>query len=155
MKKLFVMLFVALAFACSSDDDNNNVDNGLHDPYTGDVLGTWKAVALFYEGDEIPLGCESEVTAEQDVLFTFNADNTFTMVHNCGDELPYDGGTYTKTGNVLTLVMGDGTVEEKAHMVEITPDDPDTDFNELVLEWRFGIGSGGIFDDFDVQVQKQ
>lgn len=153
MKKIFAVLFVVLAFACDSDD-NDTVDNGLHNPYTGDVIGTWKTVAVYHNGDQLPIDCESETPTEQDVLFTFYEDNTFTLEHNCQVVLPYDGGTYAKTGNVLTLIMGDGEIEEKAHMVEHVADDPATDTPELILEWRFGIGSGGMFEDYDLQVQK-
>ncbi|QEE50080.1 lipocalin family protein [Flavobacterium alkalisoli] len=159
MKKLVAVLFVALAFACSSDDDVENVDNGLHNPYTGDVLGEWKVVAVSYDGEEFPLGCELETPTEQDVYFTFLEDNTFTVEHNCGEALPYYGGTYTKTGNVLTLIFDNDTeevIQEKAHMVVVQEDDPETEEVEsFVLEWRFGIGNSGMLENFDVQVEKQ
>ncbi len=153
MKKVLAVLFVALAFACNSDDDNNEVDNGLHNPYTGEVIGVWKTIAVYHNGEQLPIGCDLETPTDQDILFTFYEDNTFTLEHNCQEVLPYEGGTYTKTGNVLTLVMGDD-IEEKAHMVEITEENPDTEVPELVLEWRFGIGSGGMLEDYDLQVQK-
>lgn len=160
MKKIVAVLFVALAFAaCTSDDDVETVDNGLHNPYTGSILGEWKAIGVSYQGEEFPLGCELETPTEQDVLFTFFEDNTFTVVHNCGEELPYNSGTYTKTGNVLTLYFAneeEEDIQEKAHMVVIQEDDPETEEEEsFILEWRFGIGNSGMLEDFDVQVEKQ
>lgn len=149
-----MLLFAALAFACNSDDDNNNVDNGLHNPYTGGVVGTWKTTAVYHNGDQLPVGCDQENPTDQDILFIFYADETFDLIHNCGEELPYNGGTYRKTGNVLRLTMGNGEVEEKAHMVELVAENPNTDAFELALEWRFDIGSGGLLEDYDIQVQK-
>lgn len=154
MKRLIAVLFVALTFACSSDDDNDTVDNGLHNPYTGSVVGTWKTIAVYHNGDALPVGCEQENPTDQDILFIFYEGNTFDLIHNCGEELPYTGGTYTKTGNVLTLTMETGDIEEKAHMVVLTEENPDTEEYELALEWRFGIGSGGLLEDYDIQVQK-
>ena len=154
MKRLFAVLFVALTFACNSDDDNDTVDNGLHNPYTGSVVGTWKTIAVYHNDDDLPLGCNQENPTDQDVLFIFHPDNTFSLIHNCGEALPYDSGTYTKTGNVLRLMVNNGEIEEKAHMVVLTEENPDTEEYELALEWRFGIGSGGLLEDYDIQVQK-
>lgn len=157
MKKLFAVLFAAMAFACSSDDDNGTVDNGLHDPYTGDVVSGWRVVAVSHNGDALPLGCDNPENTPQDVLFNLYGDNTFIIEHNCGDALPYSEGTYTKTGNVLTLIMGENNeVEEKAHMVVVSEDNPDTEMEEpLVLEWRFGIGNGDLLEGYDITVQSE
>lgn len=151
MKKVFAVLFTVLAFGCNSDD-NDQVDNGLHNPYTGGIVGLWKAIGADYNGAQIPVDCDSEITPEQEVWFMFNEDNTFTLDYNCGDELISKTGTYTKTGNVLKLMIDEN--EEKAHMVELVAENPETETPELTLEWRFGIGSGGILEDFDLVVQK-
>lgn len=150
-KKLLAVCCIAGAFACSAicDDDDGTVQDTAQIPYTGDVTGTWKTIAVYeYNGDNVPLGCTLPQTPPQDVLFTFYGDNTFTLQHNCNEPLPFNSGTYTTNGNVLTLTMGNGELEEKAHMT-------DADENSNTLDFRFfGIGAEGMLGGYRLEVQK-
>lgn len=145
MKKLFV-LFLAIAAMSCSDDSNDHVDNGLHDPYTGSVVGNWQTVALSVDGEAVDLNCDIENPYPDNYLFKFYEDNTFEIFHTCyPDEGPYASGTYSTTGNVLTLNMNGQT--GKAHMVDHLDDN-----NKL--EFRFTISSDGLFYNYYFTVQE-
>lgn len=144
MKKVFGILFMALAtLSCNSDDNNDNV-NGLKNPYTGSVVGLWQTVALSVDGEAWNLSCDEEVPVEENFSFDFKEDGTFDVYHNCDIDVLYNSGTYTTTGNVLTLNM-DG-MTGKAHMID--------NLDEDQLVFRFNIGSPGLFYDYEFVVQE-
>lgn len=151
LKTLLAAFCIAGVSACSviCEDDDAPQDTA-QTLFTGNVVGTWKTVALYeYDGDHVPLGCTQPDTPNQDVVFTFYSDNTFTVEHNCNEALPYNEGTYTTDGHVLTLTMGNGELKETAHMT-------DTDENSNTLAFRFfGIGSDqAMLGGYKLEVQK-
>ena len=145
MKKYFLIIIAVFAFGCS-DDDDNNIDNGIANPYTGSVIGTWVTNAVTIDGNSVNLGCNSDTDFEDNYTFVFYDNNNFDVYHNCYiDQGIYNSGTYTTTGNVLTLNMNGQT--GKAHMVK-SP-------NDMFLEFRFTIGSDGLFYNHSIFVKKQ
>lgn len=143
MKKVLSILLVALFATACSDDDNKS--NGIKNPYTGEVTGMWKTVGLAIDGDAVNLSCEVEMPVEENFLFDFKEDGTFDAYHNCDSEAGiYDSGTYTTTGNVLTLSMGGLT--GKAHMID--------NLDENQLGFRFSIGSDGLFYGYEFLVEE-
>lgn len=140
MKKILLLgLFAALSFSCN-EDDSLPVDNGLHNPYTGSVVGSWSTIGLRINEEVIDINCESDFEAIDNYRFVFNGDNTFTLFHNCDapeTAVAVGEGTYATNGNVLTLNM-DG-MEGKAHMIDL---DEYLDIDDEQLVFRFSIGSG-------------
>lgn len=156
MKKIFALLIAITAISCSSDDnDAVNDDNGLHDPYTGSVVGEWKTVAVAIDNEAINLDCDLEAPFEDNYYFVFHSDNTMDVYDNCllefDDEgnfdptLPHQSGTYETNGNTLTLKLNGQT--GKAHMVDYLEDD--------MLEFRFTIGSSGLFYNYHILVEER
>ena len=142
MKKIIAILFISvIALSCNDDD---TIPNGVKNPYTGSVVGLWQTVGLAVDGEVQDLSCEVEVPIEENFLFEFNEDGTFNLYHNCDIEVLYNSGTYTTTGNVLTLNM-DG-MTGKAHMID--------NLDEDQLGFRFTISSDGLFHDYDFLVQE-
>lgn len=137
MKRLFILLTLCLFISCGDDDvqqpDFSN--NGIGNPYTGSVIGIRKTVVLAIEGEAVNLSCTIETPSEKNYAFEFHEDGTFYLYHNCDPDAEIVGeGTYTTTGNVLTLNLNGQT--GKAHMVYVGND---------TLEFRFTIGSSGLF----------
>lgn len=145
MKRLLMIVLVISAFACSDDDNDNVGNNGIANPYTGSVVGTWITNGITINGNSVQLDCDNETVFEDNYTFIFNEDNSFDIYHNCYPEDGiYNSGTYTTTGNVLTLNMDGQT--GKAHMVK-APD-------EMNLEFRFTIGSEGLFYNYSIFTEK-
>jgi hypothetical protein len=148
MKKLILSFASAfMLFACS-DDDNNNT--GIQNPYTGDVTGDWKTVFVSLDDMAFSLDCTDENQFAGNFYYRFNTDGTLDVYHNCdveGEidvEQPVTTGTYTTTGNVLTVnVMGE---EGKAHMID------NLDENQLILQ--FSIRSEGLFYGYDIVIEQ-
>ena len=138
MKKILLLgLVAALSFACS-EDDSLPVNNGLHNPYTGSVVGAWSTIGLRINEEIIIVDCEAEVPAVDNYLFVFNEDNTFELYPNCDTEAEAIGsGTYTTSGNVLTLNMYG--MQGKAHMIDL---DEFLGLDDEQLMFRFSIGPG-------------
>ena len=143
MKKIFLLLFTFAALSCSSDDDNGVVDNGLKDPYTGSVVGSWETVSLSFDDYIIIFDCEDATPEYTKYLLTFNEDGSFDMNDRCTDEF-LGTGTYTTTGNVLTININGET--GKAHMIDYLDEDQQ-------LEFRFDIGDDGLFYGYEYRVQ--
>jgi len=147
MKKLLLTLSALALFACSGDDDNNGIQN----PYTGEVAGDWKTVAAGFDDMAYTLECDSETQFEGNYYYRFNTNNTLDVYYNCDiegavdDEVPFTTGTYNTTGNVLTLnILGQ---EGKAHMIDKLDDD------QLLLQ--FTIGSGGLFYGHEIIIEQR
>ena len=125
--------------SCGDDDINQNnfANNGIGNPYTGSVVGIRKTTALIINGEAVNLRCDIENISDKNYAFEFHDDNTFHLYNNCDPDAEVIGlGTYTTTGNVLTLTLNGQT--GKAHMVYVGND---------MLEFRFTIGSPGLFYD--------
>lgn len=138
MKKLFLLGLVAVLSLSCDEDDSLPVDNGLHNPYTGSVVGTWSTIGLRINEEVIDIDCEAEVPVVDNYLFVFNEDNTFELYPNCDAEAEAIGsGTYQTNGNVLTLNMNG--MEGKAHMIDL---DEYLEIEDEQLVFRFSIGSG-------------
>ncbi len=142
MKKVFLLLFALAALSCSSDDDNN-INNGIKNPYTGSVVGVWETLYMLGSDYVIPLDCENINPEDTGYLFTFHEDGTFDMHNRCTDEF-LGTGTYSKTGNVLTITINGET--GKAHMIDHLDD-------EQQLAFRFNIGDDGLFYGYEYRVQ--
>lgn len=142
MKKLLAVLFVSLAALSCNDDDT--VSNGIKNPYTGSVVGWWQTVGLAVDGDVADLSCDAEVPFEDNFIFDFKEDGTFDLYHNCEMEVLFGSGTYTTNGNVLTINMNGMT--GKAHMID--------NLDEDQLDFRFTIGSDGLFYGYYILVQE-
>lgn len=143
MKKVFLILFTLVALSCSSDDDNNNVNNGIKNPYTGSVVGTWETLYILGSDYVIPLDCEDIAPEDTSYLLTFNEDGTFDMYNKCTEEF-LGTGTYSTIGNVLTITINGET--GKAHMIDYLDD-------EQQLAFRFNIGDDGLFYGYEYRVQ--
>jgi len=148
MKKLIFGLAAFALFACSGDDDNNN---GVQNPYTGEVTGDWKTVAAGFDDMAYSLECDDENAFDGNYYYRFNADSTLDVYYNCDiegpvdDEVPFTTGTYNTTGNVLTLnILGQ---EGKAHMINNLDDD------QLILQ--FTIGSSGLFYGNEIIIEQR
>jgi len=142
MKKLCLLLIALVAFSCSDDDDATT--NGIENPYTGDVLGLWGTRNVWVDGDQMNLDCDAAVTFEDNYLFNFLENGTFTVEQQCSDAPFLESGTYTTTGNVLTLNLNG--MEGKAHMID--------DIANNRLYWRFNIGSSGLFYGYEIEVMR-
>jgi hypothetical protein len=150
MKKLIFALMAFTLFACS-DDDDNNANNGIQNPYTGEVSGDWKTVFASMDDMAFTLDCDDPNQFEGNFYYRFNADGTLNVYHNCDiegvvdTETPITTGTYTTTGNVLRVnILGQ---EGEAHMID------NLDQNRLRLE--FSIGSGGLFYGYNIVIEQQ
>lgn len=101
MKKyLFLFVLLLASFSCSSDNDDDKVDTK--------IVGKWVSVA-FDTGD----GWTYAITPS---YWIFKSDNTFET-----DYANYKQGTYTFSGNVLTLNGGFGekvTFSENGQQME-------------------------------------
>lgn len=153
MKKIFLLgLIGALCLSCNEDDDSIPVNNGLHSPYTGNVVGSWSTIGLRINQEVIDVDCDAEVPAADNYRFVFYEDNTFELYPNCDTEAEAIGtGTYATTGNVLTLNM-DG-MEGKAHMIDL---DEYLGIQDEQLVFRFSIGSGNsLFYGYEFAVDAQ
>lgn len=147
MRKIFALLTIAsLTIAsCSDDDNSNNNGNGIENPYTGSVVGTWSTVALYDNGQPVNLACDIPNPAEDNYTFKFLDNGTFDLYYNCDFDpvlTPVASGTYTTTGNVLRLNL-DGA-EGRAHMID--------NLNQDRLRFRFNIGSSGLFYGYEFVV---
>ena len=143
MKKVLLILFALVTLSCSSDDDSNNVNNGIKNPYTGSVVGTWETIAIWGDDYIIPLNCDDIAPEDTSYLLTFYEDGTFDMYNKCTDEF-LGTGTYTTTGNVLTININGET--GKAHMIDYLED-------EQQLAFSFNIGDDGLFYGYEYRVQ--
>lgn len=149
MKKTLLLLLGLTMVACS-DDDNNNVDNGLHNPYTGEVTGEWVTTGITVDDMIFVPDCDNPELTAVKYYYNFNNNGTVDVYNSCevdGEldiEMPITTGTYTTTGNVFTLTI-DG-VQGKAHMVDFLDE-----FNSLDL--RFDIGSSGLFYGQHITIQ--
>lgn len=144
MKKFIILLMAFTAFSCSSDDNDPVDNNGIRNPYTGSVIGSWKTVGLSLNDMAYDVDCDADEPADDVYTFTFFEDGTFDVYENCFPEVLYAEGTYQTTGNVLTLNLNGQT--GKAHMVD--------HLDENMLEWRFTIGDGGLFYNYYYLVEK-
>ena len=144
MKKILLLLMLTVtALGCSGDDDNNN---GVRNPYTGSVVGTWTTVGLSIDGNLVNLDCDAPAPVEDNYTFVFYEDGFFDIYHNCDPEgVIYASGTYTTTGNVLRINL-DG-MEGRAHMIDYLDEDQ--------LQFEFSIGSEGLFYGYVFTVQQQ
>ena len=145
MRKVFLLLVALVAMSCNNDDDTLPVvDNGLHTPYTGELSGTWSTTALWINGNAVDLECGA-IPFDDNYTYDFYEDGTFTIIFNCNAGAGViDTGTYTTTGNVLTLNLNGE--QGKAHMIK------GQDGGELY--WRFNIGSGGLFYGYEIKVNQ-
>jgi hypothetical protein len=150
MKKMLLLAAAFSVFACSDDDTDNN-NYGIQNPYTGEVNGDWKTIYAGFDDMAYSLDCDNDSQFEGNYYYRFNTNNTVDVYYNCDiegpvdDEVPFTTGTYNTTGNVFTLnILGQ---EGKAHMID------NLDNNELIL--RFTIGSGGLFYGHDIGIEKQ
>lgn len=147
MKRLLFLFTMCAVLSCANDDVNeptltqanvsepNFENNGIGNPYTGSVIGIRKTVGLSIDGASVNLSCQADNPSDKNFAFEFHDDNTFHLYHNCDPDAEIIGeGTYTTTGNVLTLNLNGQT--GKAHMVYVGGD---------TLEFRFTIGSSGLF----------
>ncbi|MFL9842933.1 hypothetical protein [Flavobacterium rhizosphaerae] len=152
MKKIFLVLLTLGCFTACSDDDNNDVDNGLHNPYTGTVNGDWRTKQISTSDYIITSNCENDIIAEANYYYSFNADGSVDVYNYCdnnGDihnQIPLTTGTYQTTGNVFTITIAGQ--EGKAHMVDYLDE-----YN--ALELRFDIGSSGLFYGYDITIEQQ
>lgn len=152
LKLLAACCITAVAIGCSSDCGDPSPQDSVQQFFSGEIAGTWKTVAVYeYDGDHVEVGCDLPQQPEQDVLFTFFENNTFTIQHNCDEDILFSEGTYTTNGHVLTLVMNNGELQEIAHMVHTDEAAGNTDF----IAFRFfGIGNQGMLSGYRLEVQK-
>jgi len=114
---LSVVCLTVLAFtSCSDDDDNNNVN-----PLVGVWLQVSSSTETFSNGES--QGVNNDVVDENNFIrITFNADGTFTEFYSddfSGTvETETDGGTYTTSGNTITVEYNDGEVFEEQFTLE-------------------------------------
>jgi hypothetical protein len=115
MKKLFGLLFIAIAFtACSSDDDNSSDTTSLE--------GTWKMTAF---NTENAYDLNNDGMASTSVMDETNCYQNETLVFNA------DGATGTAVNSSyaeieLTLVAG--TTDEYEYTVTCVSEDDSTPF---------------------------
>ena len=132
MKKLFGLLFIAIALtACSKDDDNNNTSVSIE--------GNWKLTAFETENaydlnnDGIPSkSVMDETNCYQNEIVNFKADGTgsaisssyadieltlvigttdeYEYVINCIPEIDVTSFTYTQNGTNVTMTVEGETV---------------------------------------------
>ncbi len=149
MKKIIAFLaFVSIISVACSDDDSNSTNNGIENPYTGSVVGTWRTVALYDNAQPVNLACDIPNPEEDNYAFEFLANGTFNLYHNCDFDpvlTPVATGTYTTTGNVLRLNL-DGA-EGRAHMID--------NLDQNMLRFRFSIGSSGLFYGYEFVVRDE
>jgi hypothetical protein len=155
MKKIALFLVAALALSCNEDDSVEIVDNGLHHPYIGSVVGSWSTIGLRVNEEIINIDCNQEVPFEENYIFTFYEDNTFELYSNCESDatvipVPVAEGTYSKSGNVLTMII-DGE-EGKAHTIDLDEYLGLEDAEQLAF--KFSIGSEGLFYGYDFAVER-
>ncbi|MEM0517765.1 MULTISPECIES: lipocalin family protein [Aequorivita] len=128
MKKLFGLLFLALAFtACSSDDDSSSNEASIEGTWKMTAFNTENAYDLNNDGTA-STSVMDETNCYQNETIVFNADGTgtafntsyadieLTLVAGTTDEYEYtvtcvseDDSTpflYTQNGNTITLTMG-------------------------------------------------
>ncbi len=68
-----------------------------------DLEGTWTATSLVFSSVEGNLVSEDEVAAGAVVTLVLRADGTYTFSFVFGEELENETGTYTVSGNTITV----------------------------------------------------
>jgi hypothetical protein len=68
-----------------------------------DLAGTWTATSLVFSSVEGNLVSEDEVTAGAVLTLVLREDATYTFSFVFGDEIEDETGTYTVSGNTLTV----------------------------------------------------
>ena len=68
-----------------------------------DLAGTWMATSLVFSSDEGDLVSEDEVDAGAVVTLVLLANGTYTFSFVFGDEIENETGTYTVSGNTITV----------------------------------------------------
>lgn len=113
MKKFLFACFAVVALtACSSDDSPAPVTPGQN----VNVIGTWKEVSyqVTHDSEWTVINCDD--TNMWGVLYTFNANGTFTASQYCENSIndfPDVNATYTILGDVLTTNAPDNVITYK------------------------------------------
>ena len=117
INKLFaVMALVCAGLAFSSCSSENKDDKD-------DLVGTWEWTSVKVGGMEISLSdlANFGMEVEEIITLTFNSDGTMNMkvVNKNGTVESSADGTYTRSGNTLTMVAYAGTPYEDTQTAEI------------------------------------
>ena len=113
-----ILIFTLVTFGCSSDDDNHNAPQNL--------VGSWHLVKT----TGTIAGINHEF-AEGTIIWTFNTNNTVTVVNNNENESlqsGFESGTYSY--NVGNNPGSPTSLPECAKYINISTDE----FNCMVLE---------------------
>ncbi|TFH14725.1 MAG: hypothetical protein E4H02_09340 [Lentisphaerales bacterium] len=87
-----VAVIEVMAVGCK-DDDNGTPAGGV----SGELAGVWTAL----------MGADDPADPDFVIVITIGADNTFSVTE---DGVPSDSGTWSVSGNQLTLTGLDGTM---------------------------------------------
>ena len=137
MKKLNLLCGILIGLliftSCSSDDDNN--DGGTD----ANLVGTWTGVSSTFNGNDSGVPDNS--------IVRFMSDNSTEFVYedfgNNGEDI-IETGTWTKSGNMLTITFDDADPGNETYVLNILVL---TDSN---LEWETNIsGEGTLVERFE------
>lgn len=132
MKKLItVFLLVLLTFSCSSNDDNNDSEEGS-------IIGTWQGVSSTLNGND------RGVPSNSIVKFTSNNKTEFVYegYGNNGEDIT-ETGSWVKSGNTLTITWDDADAGLEAYVLTIT------ELSSISLTWKTTIsGEGELIETF-------
>lgn len=153
---IFLLLFVLAIFTgCESDDDN---DSASFEPSAESFVGAFNVTALAVEGEssftfegETVTSTFSDVGSDFDLVWTFNADNTYSLVGSYTSEITQTTNGETTTENELEELDEAGTYALDITTNTLVLTDEDTSFNintftESVVE--LGSTESDSEDDF-------
>ena len=91
-KSFIVILLIVILFVLSCDDDSPSKPNA------SDLIGTWVLTKMTVGGNEY-----NPVEMGFSVTIIFNSDGTFQSTEIDGEETTVDTGTWSTSGNTLTI----------------------------------------------------
>ena len=132
MKKLITLILsVLLTFSCSSNDDNNDSEEGL-------IIGTWHGVSSTFNGNN------SGVPDNNIVKFTSNnrVEFIYEDFGNNGEDI-IETGSWSKSGNTLIIIWDESDAGLETYVLTIT------ELSSTSLAWKTVIaGEGNLNEKF-------
>ncbi len=107
---LVLGIIIALLFVACSSDENNPTESTIE----ADLIGVWKQISMSWT-TSYECGCYSQSQLDSLGLvweLTFNSDKSAEQLTNLDDSLTTQTGTWTLSGNVLSLTLKAPTTEE-------------------------------------------
>ena len=108
MKRLFSILIITLLFSCSEDDNISVNENNFY--------GTWEEVSFTTDGETNVIN-DCSLGFDLSTTYNFTGSGAFTSHGTCDTEEDRGSGSYTVSGEYLTLNYSNKTEKYKVNFV--------------------------------------